>query len=477
MTAPGIAAYGAYIPMTRLPLAAIAGRPAKDGGPEKAVAYYDEDAVTLAVAAAIDCLTGRDRSQVDAIFFASTTYALREKQGATIIAKALDLRRDVKTSDFAGSLRAGTAALQAALDAVGSGSAKHVLVVASDCRMGAPRGALEAKLGDGAAAFLVSDRDAIATLEASHSIADEIQDVWRGDGDRYTHTWEDRFVVTEGYTPSVVEAVKGLYEKSGKASGEFAKACVYAPDARSLGGVTKPLGLGRDQLQDAFFGKLGNTGASFSLLLLAAALEGAKPGERPLVVSYGDGADALSLVTTEFVEKLEPRRGVSWHLARRRPLKSYDSFLRSRGLVPSEWEAGTDPGLSATVRFRERDADIGLIGGRCTNCGQIHLPKPRVCYSCRAKDQWEPARLSDKRGKLLSYTFDYFFPAAEPPTIMIMTEVEGCRVQVQLADATPDQVALDMPVEYVFRKIHDAGGKPNYFWKASPVASNAKENA
>jgi uncharacterized OB-fold protein len=52
---------------------------------------------------------------------------------------------------------------------------------------------------------------------------------------------------------------------------------------------------------------------------------------------------------------------------------------------------------------------------------------------------------------------------------MIMTEVEGCRVQVQLADARPDEVALDMPVEYVFRKIHDAGGKPNYFWKARPV--------
>ena len=43
----GIAAYGAYVPPTRLPLALISGRPAKEGGPEKAVAYYDEDSVTL----------------------------------------------------------------------------------------------------------------------------------------------------------------------------------------------------------------------------------------------------------------------------------------------------------------------------------------------------------------------------------------------------------------------------------------------
>src|SRR5262245_37723023 len=106
----GIAAYGAYVPPTRLPLALISGRPAKEGGPEKAVAYYDEDSVTMAVAAALDCLTGFDRSGVDAVYFASTTYPLAEKQGAVLIAKALDLRRNVQTLDFGGSLRAGTGA-------------------------------------------------------------------------------------------------------------------------------------------------------------------------------------------------------------------------------------------------------------------------------------------------------------------------------------------------------------------------------
>ena len=59
------------------------------------------------------------------------------------------------------------------------------------------------------------------------------------------------------------------------------------------------------------------------------------------------------------------------------------------------------------------------------------------------------------------------------PTIMIMTEVDGARVQVQLANAKPDEVKLDMPVEYVFRKIHNAGGKANYFWKASPLPPGA----
>jgi 3-hydroxy-3-methylglutaryl CoA synthase len=36
----------------------------------------------MAVTAAIDCLTGVARDSVDAVYFASTSYPLREKQGA-----------------------------------------------------------------------------------------------------------------------------------------------------------------------------------------------------------------------------------------------------------------------------------------------------------------------------------------------------------------------------------------------------------
>ena len=466
----GISAYGAYVPYTRLPLAMIAGRPAKEGGPEKAVAYYDEDSITMGVAAAIDCLQSIDRSKIDSVLFASTSYPFREKQGAALIAKALDLRRDVATSDVSGSLRAGVAALRNAIDSVAAGSARTVLVIASDCRMGAPKGALESKLGDGAVALLVSDAKPVATLEASHAIADEIQDLWRAADERYTHTWEDRFVVSEGYTPVVVEAVSGLLEKAGLAASDFTTVALYGPDARSHGGVVRKLGLKPEQVQNPLYGKLGNTGCAFALMLFAHALESAKPGDRILVVCYGDGAEALSFEITEHIEKLDARRGVSGYLADRKSLKSYDSYLRSRNLQPKEYEAGGGGGLSATIRFRERDADISFVGARCTSCQQVHFPKQRVCYKCFAKDTFEPYRLSDKKGKLLAHTFDYFFPAPEPPAIMIMADIDGCHVQIQLANATPEDAVLDMPVEFVFRKIHDAGGVPNYFWKAVAAA-------
>ncbi len=52
---------------------------------------------------------------------------------------------------------------------------------------------------------------------------------------------------------------------------------------------------------------------------------------------------------------------------------------------------------------------------------------------------------------------------------MVIVEVEGCRVQIQLTDVRPEEVSLESKVGFVFRKIHEAGGKPNYFWKAVPL--------
>src|SRR6185295_19895964 len=98
----GITSHGAYIPMLRLPFGAIGGggRKASGGSGEKAVANFDEDCVTMAVAAAVNCLEGVDRASVDGVLFASTSYAYKEKQAASTVAKALDLRRDVLTADL-----------------------------------------------------------------------------------------------------------------------------------------------------------------------------------------------------------------------------------------------------------------------------------------------------------------------------------------------------------------------------------------
>ena len=160
---------------------------------------------------------------------------------------------------------------------------------------------------------------------------------------------------------------------------------------------------------------------------------------------------------------------MAWHLARRRPVKSYDRYLKARSLEAAEWAPAADPGLSATIHFRERDEDVSFRGQRCRRCRAVQFPNQRVCESCFAKDDFEPVRLSDRVGRVVTYTFDFFFPTPDPPTIVTVTEVEGARIHLQLVNAAPEQVKLGLPVEFELRRIHQVGGRPNYYWKATPL--------
>jgi acetyl-CoA acetyltransferase len=155
----GITSYGAYIPFWRLSRDAIAkawGRASLGG--ERSVANNDEDTVTMAVEATLDSLSGMDRQAIDGLYFASTSEPFREKQCATLVAAASDLNTEIITADFSNSLRSGTTALHAALDAVNSGSAHDVVVVASDIRLAYPRSDYEQNFGDAAAALLPHSR-------------------------------------------------------------------------------------------------------------------------------------------------------------------------------------------------------------------------------------------------------------------------------------------------------------------------------
>jgi len=464
----GILSYGAYIPPTRLPLSVIAGRSPGTDDPEKAVAWNDEDAVTLGVTAGIHCLSGIDRSRVDMLIFASTTLPFQEKQTAALVARVLDLRRDVQTSDQTGSTRAGTSAIRTAFDAVQAGSAHCVLVIASDARLAAPGSGLEAKFGDGAAAFLIGDGEAIATLDGFAAIADEITDIWRPTGHDYVHTWEDRFVVQQSYTPNMASVIQSLLERTDTKIEDYDRVALSAPDARSHAGIAKVAGIGKDALQSPLFGRLGNAGTAFLPLQLIAALESAKPSERLLIVNFGNGADATAFRITNQIEKLDARRDVSWNLARRRVIPRYDDYIKAKGLATSEWQTGTNPGLSATILFRERDDDLSFLGQQCRSCHAIQFPAQRLCETCFAKDDFDKVRLSDRIGKVVTYTFDFFFPTPNPPTIVTITDVDGARIHLQVVEIAAEDLDIGQEIEFVFRRIHESGGRPNYYWKGIP---------
>jgi hydroxymethylglutaryl-CoA synthase len=475
----GIETYGAYIPITRLPLSVISGKPAKEGDAEKAVAWSDEDAVTMAVTAGMNALQGVDCSKVDVVILATTTLAFSEKQGASIVAKALNLTGDVKTIDVSGSLRSGMIAIQQAIDTVKAGSARKVLVIASDCRMGAPKSGIEANVGDGAAAVVIGAENIIAELTASASQANEMMDVWRRQGDNFVHTWEDRFINDHGYIENTVAAIKTLFAKTGKSAKDFSKACIYATDARNLGTVMKGAGLKADQMQDAMFGKVGNTGAAFAPMLLVAALEKAKAGDTLLVTSYGDGADAQLFTVKAEAKNKQNRRAIAFYLQRRRTVDHYNKYLNARDLMVSEYPAADDQGISATVQYRNRDENISFQGQICGNCGTHQFPKGRVCVRCGSKDEWAAYTYANCSGKVLTYTHDAFYPSPEPPTVATIIEVvladgnPGPRIHMQFADAPAKEVKTGLPVEFAFRRIHRAGRRPNYYWKCLPIQTSA----
>jgi len=210
----GVVSYGAYIPLHRISreefLKAWGGFSIPG---EKAIANFDEDSITMAVEAGIDSMRGMDQGEIDALFFASTTSPYLEKLSSAIISATLDLPPNVRTADFAGSLRAGTIALASALDAIKAGSPRRVLLAVADTRLGAPAGDFEQTLGDGAAALLLGKEDIIAEITDSYSISDEFSGVWRAEGDTFLRSWEDRMVLDEGYSRVLPQAMSGLMEK------------------------------------------------------------------------------------------------------------------------------------------------------------------------------------------------------------------------------------------------------------------------
>jgi hydroxymethylglutaryl-CoA synthase len=459
----GILSYGAYVPLRRLG----PGTQGWNAAGEKSVANWDEDSLTMAVAAATDCLGGIDRKTVDGLYFATTTPPYGEKLAATTAAWATDLRTDILTADITDSLRAGTSALRMAADTVSAGTAKRLLVTASDLRTGSEN--MNNNLGDGAAALLIGEGDVIATIEAGYSLNNELLDVWRASGVRNVRSWEDRFVFEQGYLKVAPQAVNSFLEKSGISLNDIDKVILYGPDLRRHRQMVGILGLKPEQVQYPLFDKLGNTGAAFGLMMLVAALEDARPGDNILLVSYGDGADILLLKVTDKIKDMKERWGIKRSLSAKTILRSIGEYNAYREFASSDPEGFG--GASASVIARERDAIYRLHGVKCLTCGTVQYPPQRICTNCQTKDNFEPYSLADKKGKVFTYTLKYGgdIPPFARPGVDTMVDFEGGgRALFGMTDMIADEVKVGMDVEMSFRTLGAGGGIHNYYWRCMP---------
>jgi len=440
---------------------------------EKAVANFDEDSITMAVAAGIDAVRGIDPSKLDGVYFASTSMPYKERLNASILTAALGLRDQVRAADFGGGLKAGTTSVLAALEAVSSKGTGNLLVCVSESRLGKPASAQELIFGDAAAALLLGDEDVIAEFKGSYSTTYDFCDHYRGESARFDRQWEDRWIRDVGYDQFVPEVIKGFLDKYGMKITDFSRViypCHYAAARRKL---NKVIGITPEQEQDNLQAEIGETGCAQPLVMFVRVLEEAKPGDKILVVSYGSGCDALCFEVTENIENKRGSDGIAGSLAKRAELDNYTKYLVWRDILPAEAGMRSEEDLWTrwSLLWRKRKEVLGLWGTKCNRCATPQYPSQRVCVNpeCGAVDEMEAYRFSDKIGHVASYTGDMLAATYNPPAIYGQVEFEGGgKYMFDFTDCDLDSLSVGIPVRMSFRRKYADKKREimGYFWKA-----------
>ncbi len=482
----GITAYGAYIPRRRLQRKAVAEANrwfapnlAASARGERAMANFDEDSVTMAVEAGRDCLPAsdpvKDRAYVDAAYFASTTMPFADRQNAGILAAALGLPQAISSFDVSSSQRAATSALLAALDAVASGRVKAPLIASGERKKTRAASSAELSTGDAGAALMLGSDKVIAKFLGSHSVTLDFVDHFRGEGDDFDYGWEERWIRDEGYTKIVPAALKGLFEKTGVSPSDISHFILPCPFAKMDQTLAKQVGIDPAKTRDNFAANVGDTGATHPLLMLVAALEEAKPGDKILVAQFGQGCDALIFEVTPAIADLPKRNGVKGSLARRKEETNYMKFLGFNGLIELEkgMRAEVDKRTALTVLYRKNAMLLGLVGGKCRVCGTAQYPKSRICVNpnCKAVDSQDDYGFSEQQGTILSWSADFLTYSMDPPNHYgMITFAEGGRLMTDITDVEQGQIDSGTKVRMAFRvkDTDDKRGFVRYFWKAVP---------
>jgi hydroxymethylglutaryl-CoA synthase len=460
----GIIDFCSYIPSYRLPRDLIAEQwGTKSIGGAKAVASYDQDALTMALEVAWN-LVERDETKLphDGLYFASTTAPYWQRASSSFIAAACDLPDEIEAVDFGGSLRSGTGALRAALNAVVAGANRKVIVAVSDVRDGAPESLEEQQFGDGAAGLCIGSEGVIAELIAHGSRSDDFHDEWRRDKDLYVSVLGSRYSQERGYIANTIAIGKHILDLTGLKPSDIAHLALSSPDGRAQVTAAKKLGFDPNQLVAVPIADGGLTGASLPITLLCNALEKAKPGDFVLTIGHGDGADAvLFRVTTQNRKRT--------HISSVSPITipTYSVYRKLRDFNRTATEEG---GVISNVTLEQEDRqNVRLHATRCPECKTVQFPLAVVCVHCQNRSGLQEIRMS-RRGTVFTFTKDYLYNAPVSPVGVGVIELEdGARFYCQLADVDAEAIGIGQKVQLTLRRLKDGGRMHHYYWKCRPV--------
>jgi 3-hydroxy-3-methylglutaryl CoA synthase/NAD(P)-dependent dehydrogenase (short-subunit alcohol dehydrogenase family)/putative sterol carrier protein len=486
----GITSYGAYIPRLRLERMAIfqamgwfAPALMMVAQGERSMCNWDEDAITMAVAASRDCLRGQDKQNLDALYLASTTQPFADRQNAGIVSAALNLKNNLITADFTSSQKASTAAMITALEAVKSGERNSILVAATDRRETKAAYFYEMWFGDGAASLMVGNTDVIAEFNGSYSVSHEFVDHYRGSDKKYDYVWEERWARDAGYSRIIPEVVNGLFEKLGITMDDVDKLvypCIFKRDHRN---IAAQLGATSEKLVDNMHEVCGETGTAHPFVMFISALEKARPGDQILMIGFGQGANALLFEVTENINQLAERNGVAGSLANKKTVDNYLKWLKFRDLIQTEMgiraEAPTQ--TATTVLWRKNKMILGLVGGKCKRCGTPQFPQMDICVNpgCGAFHSQEDYEFADVPARIKTFTADMLSVSVDPPAIYGMVQFEdGGRLLADFTDCELDDLKVGLPVQMAFKRkgVDKERGFVNYFWKAVPLPAAIEED-
>jgi 3-hydroxy-3-methylglutaryl CoA synthase len=479
----GIVGYGGYVPRLRLSRRAVVAANAwyapnlmGKGKGARAMANFDEDSLTMAVAAARDCLgPGEDRSAVAGVYLASGTLPFVERLNAGIVAEALTLAETVEAMDLGGAQRSALTAVSLALAKAATGGGNR-LVIAADKRKTRAASSQELDYGDGAAALLVGSKNVLAEFLGAGTVTADFVDHFRAAGEDIDYHWEERWVRDEGLSKIAPKAIAAALKQAGVEAGKidhFIFPSTFAKIDRQLANVC---GIRAEAVVDALAESVGDTGTAHALLLLAHTLETAKPGALILVAQFGSGAEAMVFRATEAIKAFRPAKGLAQWIARGFEEMNYTKFLAFNDQLQLErgMRGEQDRKTALTTAWRERQAIMGLVAGKCSVTGSVHFPPSRLSHDQGKPllDTQVPYKLAERHGRVLSWSAEYLsFHKSPPHTYGQVDFVGGGRILMEFTDVAKGDIASDTEVEMVFRikDVDDRRGYTRYFWKATPV--------
>ena len=367
----------------------------------------------------------------------------------------------------------GVAVLRASLEGPAS-----ALVVAADIRVGLAGGPDESAGGDGAAALFVgseNDGPVVAEYLGSASATEEFLDRWRAPGDTASKVWEERF--GEGrYVELGQSAWKDGLKAAGIAADDVTDLIVASLHGRAVRALSRALAgpttnggadVGRKHRMYRRGPSLPPPVCQPSRTRQAGAVIG--------LLSLADGADAFffRVNADEPSVPASPHGGLSGGAGAGRPLREVPRLAQP---TPRRAAAAPRSGPGLGTGRRPVPPSGSSVSSAAALPARARCGCPPPCAGADPGVVAEPAPMAEVLGTVATFTVDRLAYSPSPPIVFAVVDFDGGgRLPIELTDVAPDEVSIGTRVEMTFRRLSEADGIVNYFWKARPLAADVNE--